>query len=200
MAELYRKILPVHGIVMEFGTRWGQNLSLFHSFRGMWEPFNWSRKIVGFDTFEGFPGAALSEADGKGAHVVPGGHGVSARYEGYLERLLEYHQSESPIAHIKKYEVVKGDVSQTVPDYLKNNPETIIAFAYFDLDLYKPTKDCLTAILPHLTKGSVLGFDELVHHSFPGETVALREVLGLAKYPIERVSDGSGFYSFLVVN
>ena len=52
--ELYQKILNVHGVVIEFGTRWGQNLALFESFRGMYEPYNHFRKIIGFDTFEGF--------------------------------------------------------------------------------------------------------------------------------------------------
>lgn len=42
------------------------------------------------------------------------------------------------------------------------------------------------AILPHLTKGSVIGFDELNFHAFPGETLALKEVLGLGKYSIRR--------------
>jgi hypothetical protein len=199
MAELYRKVLPVHGVVMEFGVRWGQNLVLFHSFRGMWEPFNYSRKIVGFDTFGGFPSEAIDNADGGGTHVVAGGHGVSEAYELYLDRLLEYHESESPISHVRKYHLVKGDVSTTVPSYLKENPETIVALAYFDLDLYKPTKECLKAILPHLTKGSVLGFDEVGFHSFPGETAALKEVLGLDKYRIQRIGDLCPFGSYIQI-
>ena len=104
MAELYRKILPVQGVVMEFGVRWGQNLVLFHSFRGMWEPFNYSRKIVGFDTFGGFPSEAIDNADGGGAHVVAGGHGVSEAYElisiGYSNTTrakVRFHMSESII-------------------------------------------------------------------------------------------------------
>src|SRR5258706_7282315 len=55
MHEMYSQILNVHGVVMEFGPRWGRNLALFHSFRGIYEPFNHNRKIIGFDTFEGFP-------------------------------------------------------------------------------------------------------------------------------------------------
>src|SRR5687768_5698986 len=43
--DLYRKITNIHGIVVEFGVRWGQNLSLFSSFRGMYEPYNYNRKI-----------------------------------------------------------------------------------------------------------------------------------------------------------
>ncbi len=27
MHELYQKIVPVHGVIMDFGTRWGQNLA-----------------------------------------------------------------------------------------------------------------------------------------------------------------------------
>jgi hypothetical protein len=61
--------------------------------------------------------------------------------------------------------------------YLENNPETIIAFAYFDFDLYEPTKICLEAILPHSTKGAIIGFDEINSHIFPGETKALMKFL-----------------------
>jgi hypothetical protein len=55
MHELYQKIINVHGVVIEFGVRWGQNLALFESFRGIYEPYNFNRKIIGFDTFSGFP-------------------------------------------------------------------------------------------------------------------------------------------------
>ena len=37
-------------MVIEFGVRWGANLGLFQSLRGMYEPFNYNRKIVGFET------------------------------------------------------------------------------------------------------------------------------------------------------
>ena len=101
--------------------------------------------------------------------------------------VLRYHENESPLSHIKKFELVKGDVTKTLDGYLNRHPETIIAFAYFDVDLYEPTKYCLERIRPHLTKGSVLGFDELNAEGLPGETIALREVLGLANCRIRRV-------------
>jgi hypothetical protein len=55
MSHLYSSILSVHGMVIEFGNRWGRNLALFSSLRNIFEPHNYGRKIVGFDTFEGFP-------------------------------------------------------------------------------------------------------------------------------------------------
>jgi hypothetical protein len=185
MHDLYKKIIDIHGIICEFGVFWGQNLSLFESFRGMYEPYNYNRKIVGFDSFEGF--VSLDKKDGDSDIIKEGSYATSTDYEIILSNILDYHESNSPISHIKKYELVKGDATVTVKEYLAENPETIIAFAYFDFDLYKPTKDCLEAILPHLSKGAIIGFDELNHHEFPGETLAFQEVLGINNYTVHHV-------------
>ncbi len=196
MHELYQKIINVHGIVVEFGVRWGQNLALFESFRGIYEPYNYSRKIVGFDTFEGF--ASLSQEDGRHDIITPHAYSVTAGYDEYLKRVLEYHEQESPIAHIQKFELVKGDAGSTIEKYLQDNPETIIALAYFDFDIFEPTAKCLEVIKGHLTKGSILGFDELNCHHFPGETLALKKVLGLDRYRIMR-SPTNPLPSYIVV-
>lgn len=181
--ELYLKALNIHGVIMEFGVRWGQTLSLFSSFRGIYEPYNYLRKIIGFDSFSGFPSTAQQD----GSLINSGDYNVSPNYEEYLNKLLTYHQSESPVSHKTKFELVKGNAIETVPKYLAEHPETIIALAYFDFDIYEPTKEVLKAIKPHLTKGSVIGFDELCMREFPGETIALKEELGLSNYSIKRV-------------
>jgi hypothetical protein len=184
MNDLYKRILDVNVIICEFGTFWGNNLALFESFRGMYEPYNSRRKIIGFDTFEGFP--HVSEKYDNLELGKKGTHSTTAGYENFLSELLSIHEKQSPISHIKKYELIKGDATKTIKEYLEKNPETIIAFAYFDFDLYEPTKVCLEAILPHLTKGAIIGFDELNYHLFPGETKAFDEILGINKYKIFR--------------
>jgi hypothetical protein len=182
--ELYQKILRLPGIVVELGVWWGANLALFESFRSVYEPYNWTRKVVGFDTFEGYKG--ISPRDGTSRYVAPGGFAVTAGYEEYLRQVLEAHEQDNVNAQVKKYDLVPGDVVETIDIYLAERPETIIALAYFDLALYQPTKKCLEAIRPHLVRGSVLAMDELNSRDFPGETVALKEVLGLDKYRIVR--------------
>ncbi len=194
MHDLYQKFIGVHGVVMEFGVRWGQNLALYESFRGIYEPYNYNRKIVGFDTFSGFP-----EVHGKdGTQVAVGDYGVTEQYEDYLEQVLDYHESESPIAQKKKYELVKGDATQTIGKHLEAHPETIIALAYFDFDIYLPTKKCLEAVMERVTKGSIVAFDELNCPEFPGETRAVQEVLGLNRYAIRR-SPLNPLCSYIVV-
>jgi len=182
MHDLYQKIINIHGVIMEFGVRWGQNLALLESFRGIHEPYNYNRKIIGFDTFDGFP--EVSEKDGN--KVNKGDYSVSSNYENHLQEVLSYHESLNPIPQKKKSVLIKGDATITIDQYLKDNPETIIAFAYFDFDIYLPTKKCLEAIKPHLCKGAIVAFDELNFHEFPGETAAFNEVLGINNYTIQR--------------
>lgn len=191
--HLYQKIINVHGVIMEFGVRWGQNLAILQSLRGMYEPYNHNRKIIGFDTFTGFP--SVNEKDGDDEIIKHGSLSVSPNYLEHLEKILNFHERDSPISHIKKFELIQGDAIETLEQYLKNFPETIIAMAYFDFDIYEPTKKCLDLIKPHLTKGSIIGFDELNHHQFPGETIALKETLGLNQYKINRhpLSSGSSY-------
>ncbi len=177
MNELYQKQLGVHGSIFEFGVRWGQNLALLESLRGTYEPFNYNRKIVGFDTFEGFP--SVDKKDGENEIIKEGSYSVTPNYEEYLQKLLRCLENENPISHIPTTELIKGDATKTIHEYLKKHPETILSMVYFDFDIYKPTKECLQAIKPHLTKGAVVGFDELNFHAFPGETLALKEVFGL---------------------
>ena len=183
--ELYNRIINVNGIIVEFGVRWGLGLTIFQALRGIYEPYNYLRKIVGFDTFEGFQ--SIDDKDGISGIVSKGDFSVTEKYEDYLNKILDCHERESPLTHIKKHELVKGNATSTIGAYLKNNPETIIALAYFDFDIYKPTLKCLEAIKGHVTKGSVICFDELNTHDYPGETLALKEVFGLSKYKIMRM-------------
>lgn len=183
--EIYKKILHTHGIIVEFGVRWGQTLSILSALRGIFEPFNRHRKIVGFDTFAGFKG--MSDKDGALCKTVDGSFSVSENYQQYLETLLGLQEALNPIPHLKKFELVRGNAMETIPAYLKRQPETIVSLAIFDFDIYQPTRAALEAIKPHLFKGSVLVFDELADDVFPGETVALREVFNLADLRIERL-------------
>lgn len=178
MASLYEMILDVPGDVLEFGVRWGRNLALFHSLRNVYEPHNYARRIIGFDTFAGFP--ADAEAGGPGAYTVP------ENYPVYLGEVLSAHERLSPRGHLRRFDLVRGDVRETLPAYLGKHPETVIALAYFDLDLHDPTKGCLETIAPYLTVGSVLGFDEIGLAEFPGETRALREAVGLDALRLRR--------------
>lgn len=183
--ELYTKILPIPGIVVEFGVWWGQTLAMCSNLRAIYEPYNHVRKVVGFDTFTGY--SSFSDKDAPSAEIQPGGYSVGDDYPRYLEQLLSYHERENVLGHMRKFELVRGDVTATAPAYFNSHPETIVALAVFDLALYEPTKKCLEAIAPRLVRGSILAFDQLGATEAPGETVAFAEVCGgLGRHAIHR--------------
>jgi hypothetical protein len=182
--ELYQKILPIPGILCEFGIWWGQSLAMFENLRAVYEPYNHARRMVGFDTFEGYK--EIGEKDKRSATISEGVYGVPAGYEDYLDQLLDYHEQENVMGHIKKHKLVKGDATVSCRKYLAENPEVFVALAFFDMALYEPTKACLEAIAPRLIKGSIVAFDELNHRDYPGETQAAMEVLGLRNHSIQR--------------
>lgn len=175
--EIYQLILHTHGVIMEFGVRWGQTLSLLSSLRSIFEPFNRHRKIIGFDTFDGFRG--MDEKDGNHCKCKDGSFSVPEGYEQYLGDILTMQELLNPMSHLRRFELVKGDAAETIPLYLNRHPETVVSLAIFDFDIYAPTRLALEAIKPYLFKGSVLVFDELCDDIFPGETIAVREVFGI---------------------
>lgn len=196
LEKLYSKILNTHGVVMEFGVRWGRHLSVFSALRATYEPYNFYRKILGFDTFTGF--LDPSAKDGNADRVFKGSMTVSEEYKKHLDEVLALHEAEAPLSHIKRSFTFKGDAPKELEKYLKDNPETIIALAYFDMDVYEPTKECLNIIKPYLSKGSIIAFDELMHPEFPGEAIALKEVFDISQHKIERFAT-SPYPAFITI-
>lgn len=180
--ELYQNVLNIPGVICEFGVQWGATLTQLINLRSIYEPFNHSRTIYGFDTFDGFP--SVHEKDG--GNYNKNDMSSQENHEEKLEEILSLIEKFPPLSHIKKFELIKGDAILTIDKWLEENPHAIISMAIFDMDLYEPTKIVLEKIKPRLIKGSVLAFDELNCKAFPGETRALDEAIGLNNLKLHR--------------
>ena len=178
---LYKKLVGKPGVICEFGVQWRGVLSVLTNLRGIYEPYNHQRKIYGFDTFQRF--ADVTEAHGAGHKK--GDYSTDLGYEVELSEILTNIESSSPLQHIQKTFIVKGDASETINVWLEENPYVAIGLAIFDMDVYKPTRDVLEAIKPRLFKGSILVFDEFSCAAWPGETQAIDEVYGLSNLKFE---------------
>lgn len=180
--DLYEKIIDVPGVICEFGVQWGSTLVTLMNLRGIYEPYNYSRKIIGFDTFEGF----ISTDSKDGETVSVGDYSSTENYKDILHEILTLHEKKSPISHIKKFDLIQGDASETAKGWLHSNQHAIISMLILDMDLYKPTLDVLNTLMSRLTKGSIIVFDELNCEKFPGETQALLEVLNINNITLKR--------------
>lgn len=187
--ELYKRIRNLPGAIIECGVAAGQGLMTFAQLCAIHEPYHYVRRVVGFDTFEGFQGITDKDRTSKARHMVPGGLAFPTLDK--LRRSIELFDQNRALGHIPKVELVPGDISATLPKYLDENPATVVALLYLDLDLYKPTLDTINALKPRLFRGSIIAFDELNHSDYPGETIAVMESLGLDQLELERFDVGS---------
>lgn len=182
--EAYKLIRHLPGDIYVFGVWLGQDVVTFESMRAMLEPYNASRKIIGFDTFEGYP--KLSEKDRKSEVVKSAGYWVPENYKEYLEELLAYHRSENTMGHAVTHTLVQGDVTKTIKQHLDQHPESMAALVYLDLALHEPTAAALKHLNDRLMPGSVVIFDEINDPRYPGETIAFREWIKNRPYEIRR--------------
>jgi len=181
--ELYRRFARIPGLLVEFGTWWGQNLVLLENLRAIHEPFNKQRRIVGFDTFSGYRGFGAADR----LQRAEGFYGSGSRAKAHLAALLEAHEGINALGHLRgRHELVAGDVGRTAPAWFRRHPEAVVAFAYFDIGLYRPTRAALRAIRPHLVPGSLLLLDEMTWEQTPGEAVAFKEVFGDLRWRMEK--------------
>ena len=183
--EIFKRILHVNGSIVECGVLHGAGLLAWAKLSSILEPVNHTRKVIGFDTFSGFPNVTPEDTgSGASAHVVVGGL-TGSTLDNVAEAVAIY-DTNRPLGHIPKVELVKGDIAETAPEYVAANKHLVVSLLYLDLDLYAPTAAAIDAFLPRMPRGAIVCFDELNARAFPGETVAVNEAMGLDNLKIQR--------------
>lgn len=187
IAKIYERIVPLPGIVMDVGTWRGQTAVLCENLRAIHEPLNFNRRIVAFDTFEGYRGfgpddQAKSTHD-NGTYSV-GGEG----YASYLSDLLVLHERSNAMGHNNgKHSVIVGDVRTTIPDFFASRPNECVSLAFFDVNAFDPTAKAFEEIEARLVPGGIVAFWQLTRYSISGEgRVYLEHILAKMKHRIER--------------
>lgn len=181
--ELLKEVLEVKGSIIECGVNEGFGLMSWYHCSSMLEPENLTRRIIGFDTFEGFP--SLGDED-RGQVAVEVGD-LAADSESELRQLIEIHDKNRFLGHVDKVRLVRGDATETMPRYLEEHGETVVSLLFLDFDLYEPTKAALETFVPRMPKGAVIAFDELDNPTWPGETLAALHAVGLNNLELKRL-------------
>lgn len=186
--EIFKQIVDVHGHIVECGVFMGGGLMTWAQLSAIYEPYNHTRRIVGFDTFAGFPSLAeqdATSADASLSFAKVGGLAVQG-IEDDIRHAVSLYDLNRPLGHIDRVELVKGDAQQTIPAYLEDNQHMVVALLYLDFDLFEPTLAAIRTFLPRMPKGAVLAFDELNQKYWPGETLAVLESAGIRNLRIRR--------------
>ncbi len=174
--ELYKMALNIPGSIVECGVFKGVSLVRFAMFRELFEnPY--SKKIIGFDTFRKFPETDYEDDKEFRRRCVAAAGGNSISSQQLMEVLKHKNINEN-------VELVEGDVTKTVPDYITTHPELKISLLNLDVDIYEPSVTILHSLYPKIVKGGILVLDD--YGTFPGETKAVDDFFKGEKITIHK--------------
>ncbi|MCI0912629.1 TylF/MycF/NovP-related O-methyltransferase [Pseudomonas putida] len=191
--ELFKMVQDIPGAIVECGVYKGNSLMLYMQLSMILEPYAINRSIIGFDTFGGF---ASIDAEQDPADINESM--FSDTDETLIQDMIEANDLIRPVNRIPRCEIVKGDILETVPAFVKTRPDLVVAMLILDTDLYSSTKVALETFLPYMPKGAIVVLDEVAYRNFPGETAALRDVLDLNKIELKRLPFDSSVGYFRV--
>jgi hypothetical protein len=182
--ELFRRILGVQGSVVECGVLFGGGLMAWAQLSAILEPVNHQRRIIGFDTFDGFVRIAAEDRQGTSGFLRAGDYAVDSYAD--LREAVRLFDANRSTGHISKVDLVKGDITTTARRYLEDHPSTVVSLLYLDLDLFEPTKAAIELFVPRMPRGALIAFDQLNSELWPGETLAVLQSVGIRNLRIER--------------
>jgi hypothetical protein len=194
--EIFKCVLPVKGSIVECGVYRGFGLMSWAKLSTILEPENLTRRIYGFDTFAGFPSVHEKDQSGVTTTRVAG---LKADSYDELSALVAEYDADRFLGHVKKVELVRGDMKDTIPHFVSTNPHVLVSLLFIDCDLYEPTRTALEHFLPRMPRGAIVAFDDLDNPLWPGETAALLESRGVRGLALQRL-EWDPYISYAVVD
>lgn len=170
--ELYKRIINLPGTIAEFGVYKASSLIRWLSLREIYETSS-KRKVIGFDAFGSFPAVGLNKVKSDLNFIQEfekgGGDGLS------LEETHSLLKSKS----FDNYELIDGDVRESLPEFLIKNDSERFSLIHLDMDVYEPTAFVLNQLYNRLVKGGLIIIDD--YNTVEGATIATDEFI--TKYP-----------------
>lgn len=153
----------VPGDIVECGVFKGSGLLSYLKIKSVFFP-NAFKKVIGFDFFNTdslIQSLTDHDKETMNKMFVDRNTNINEQYIDYL-----YNMAERCGFDKTDLELIKGDVSITSAEYLKNRPGAKISLLYVDVDLEKPTYDLLTNFWPLISKGGIIVLDDYGYHQW----------------------------------
>lgn len=161
--ELFKMSQDINGEIIECGVFKGASLVRFAMFRKLFQS-EFEKRIIGFDSFAEFPQTNFEEDKKLRDHIVKEAGEQSISTDQLMEVLKNKGCDNS-------VDLIAGDITVTIPEYIRKNPDIRISLLNLDTDIYEPSVTILENFYPKLEKGGILILDD--YNVFPGETKAV---------------------------
>lgn len=175
--ELFKKTLDVPGSVVECGVFKGAGWFYWLKLLSIYAPGE--RKFVyGFDTFKGFSEELLDYEKKSAQEFVQ-----EAEFNGVNpDDLL----SQAVNCGFENGRLVSGEVTETIPKFVKKNQGIRFSLVNLDFDTYEGTKVALEELAPLMSPGGVIILDEYGKEGW-GESDAVDEYIRKEGFEVKAV-------------
>ncbi|MDF1823597.1 MAG: class I SAM-dependent methyltransferase [Verrucomicrobiales bacterium] len=168
--RVYEKIRSVPGHVVELGVAYGRNSIIFSRMIQL-HGETATRKYFGFDTFDGYTEETLE---------------TNPHLSGKTWKDCDRNRIEARLkrANVERQTtLIEGDILETVPQFLKENPNFRCALLYVDCNAFEPSLEGMKLFQQFMSPGGVICIDEKRQG---GETKALIEFCNLSGLEYKR--------------
>lgn len=173
--EFFRMTIELPGDIVELGVYRGGSLLSWANFLEIRNMGDRAKQVIGFDNWAGF--ISLSEKDGKEdirVNKVPGGYNAGV-FKEILKDAIAVFDKDRFIPYKPRIILVDGNIEESVPRFIEENPGLRISLLHIDCDLYLPTKTALEVLWPRVVNGGVVIFDDYGIRPWEGESTAVDE-------------------------
>jgi hypothetical protein len=157
---IFEEVKNIPGDIVECGVFKGSGLLTFLKLKRYLCP-NTYKKVIGFDMFDS-------------NELINGLHDIDKQTMSCLfkDRNFQHEKSYKELLEKKilsygfqehEFNLIKGDISLTAPEFVDKNPGFKISLLYFDLDLEEPTYDALCVLWDRVSKNGLVVFDEYAY-------------------------------------
>ena len=165
--NFFKDTINIPGDIVEIGVFKGSGVATFTKFIEIFAP-NSNKKVIGFDIFSKDLSEKILDKDG-----ALGKESMQVVYSKVNENELTLSCVKTRLDNMNinnKYILVEGDVEDTLPKFLVDNPGFRISLLYIDVDLERPTYNALKYLWNRILPGGAIVFDEYEYHKFSEST------------------------------
>ena len=175
--ELFKQIIDLPGCVVECGVFRGSSFFTWSKLMETFVPNDRSRKIFGFDSFAGLTdfNSKDGKMDARHGKTVGGWSASAVRNE--VVKLVEITNKDNLIPGIERCRLIEGNIKETIPKFVEDNPGLRVSLLYLDMDLYEPTQIALDYLYDRVVPGGIVVFDEYGLMPWEGESKAVEEFM-----------------------
>ncbi len=185
--EFFRMTVDLPGDIVDLGVYRGVSLMSWANFLEIRNMGDRAKQVIGFDNWTGFTGFDPQDGpeDIRVNKVIGGFNGGT--FKDMLKEAIAIFDKDRFIPHKPRVILVDGQIEDSVPRFVKENPGLRICLLHVDCDLYRPTKAALDILWPRVVNGGVVLFDDYGIRPWEGETTAVDEYFANQRVVLRRL-------------